>query len=94
MKKKKRQQLEYWKHAELTPEQVADQERRFALYEEYGIPFGQLDGGDYYYGEIPSTQKQADRDEAQWMIITNKEIPEDLKERLLQYKREDEANKC
>ena len=67
-----------------TEEQIAETERRENLYEYYGIPYGVFDGEE----KVDSNEIEKDRTEAQILIMQGKEIPKDLEERLLRYKKE------
>jgi len=76
--------------AELTNEQYEQRNKKFKLYEKYGIPYGTFDGTPEI--DIQSFQKDKDRQTAISLIMQGKEIPEDLK-KLLHYKQEDEIRK-
>jgi hypothetical protein len=55
--------------------------KRQELSEYYGVPFGVFDSYD------EDKQESEDKAKAQALILEGKEIPDDLKERLLQYKK-------
>jgi len=71
-----------------TPEQGEQEERKFALYDTYGIPYGIFDGEQYL------TQKDKDRSKAMLLIMQGKDLPEELKKKLLKYKKADEIQLC
>lgn len=60
------------------------QEYKFSMYDLYGIPYGILDGEQDGEGNI--IEKERDYDKARVLIMQCKRLPEDLKQRLLQYK--------
>lgn len=62
------------------------QDYKFSMYDLYGIPYGILDGEQDGEGNI--TEKERDYDKARILIMQGKDLPEDLKQRLLQYKGE------
>ena len=64
-----------------------EQEKRFSLYEYYGIPYGYLCGGGIDEGTYFSNPKNVDRNAARLLIMQDKPIPKDLEERLFKYKR-------
>ena len=64
-----------------------EQEKRFSLYEYYGIPNGYFCGGGIDEGTYFSNPKNVDRNAARLLIMQNKPIPKDLEERLFKYKR-------
>lgn len=69
-----------------TPEQIEDMEKKFALYEYYGIPYAMFD-------EIKTDDIiEKDRMKAILMIMQGIAIPKDLEERLLKYKEGDKNN--
>lgn len=70
-----------------TDEQIKAQEYKFNMYEVYGIPYGILD--NKHEGEQHRSKKDRDRDSARILIMQGKDLPEDLKKRLLQYKQQD-----
>lgn len=63
-----------------------EQERRFSLYEYYGIETGVIYDTPYGEGNIFETQEEIDKREVRTLIISNEELPKDLAERLLGYK--------
>ena len=63
-----------------------EQERRFRLYEYYGLKTGVIYDPPYGEGNIFETQEEIDKREARQLILGNKELPKDLAERLLGYK--------
>ena len=83
--------LPFGREIVLTDEQQAQQKRKFDLYDEYGIPYGIFDGT--HVGEQFRSQKDKDRDAARILIMQGKDIPEDLKERLLSYKNQEQKMK-
>lgn len=76
-------------YLERTQEQIDEQERKFKLYDYYGIPYGILDGG--HDCSCMDMQKEIDREDARLLIMQGKEIPRDLEDKLMRYKLEDEA---
>jgi hypothetical protein len=64
-----------------TEEEIKLNIKRQELSEYYGVPFGVFDSYDEDKQEIK------DKAYAQALILEGKEIPDDLKERLLQYKK-------
>lgn len=60
--------------------ELEEREKRFRLYEKYGIPYGVFDG------EEEDCFIEADRQMAVYYIVSGQEIPKDLEERLLNSK--------
>lgn len=81
------QYLPFGREIIMTNEQIAHQDNMFNMYETYGIPYGILDSE--YDGEQYISAKDKDRETARMLITQHKEIPNDLKERLLQYKKQE-----
>lgn len=71
-----------------TEEQLKEQDRKFRLYEMYGIPYGMLDSSKSYELE-DSIVVTEDRAKARLLIMQGLEIPEELKNRLLKYKQQE-----
>ena len=67
-----------------TDEQVRERNAKFAKYEAYGIPYGILDDT---HGEGKRTSIDKDREQARLLIMQGKNLPKDLEERLLKYKK-------
>lgn len=63
-----------------------EQERRFSLYEYYGIETGIIYDPPYGEGNVFESQEEIDKREARKLILGNKKLPKDLAERLLGYK--------
>ena len=70
-------------------EEIKMTEEKEKLYEYYGIPYGVIDGSEKEEKDI---EIEKDRTTAQILIMQGKEIPEDLKNRLLQYKEREKRN--
>lgn len=70
-------------------EEIKMTEEKEKLYEYYGIPYGVIDGSEKEEKDI---EIEKDRTTAQILIKQGKEIPEDLKNRLLQYKEHEKRN--
>lgn len=70
----------------LTAEQREQQDRKFELYDYYGIPYGMLDNDN----DIEISQKEIDREDARLLLMQGKKIPKDLEIRLLRYKQNDQ----
>lgn len=73
-----------------TDEQIKDMDRKFELYDYYGIPYGIFDD------TRQDINVERDRTTAKLMIMQGIAIPEDLEKRLLEYKDADmrEKQKC
>ena len=67
-------------YKERTQEDIMEQERRFKLYEYYGIPYGIFDDVD------EKSDVEADREWARHLIMQGLDIPKELEERVLKYK--------
>lgn len=74
-----------------TQEQVKDQQLKFQKYDYYGIPYGYFDTSEE--GEGYKSKKEIDREKARLLILSGKNIPKDLEIRLLQYKKQELAEK-
>lgn len=70
-----------------TDEQIKDMDRKFELYDYYGIPYGIFDDARL------DINVEKDRTAAKLMIMQGITIPEDLKKRLLEYKDADKRDK-
>lgn len=84
------QYLPYGKKIVPTQAQMEQQTLKFQQYEYYGIPYDYFDGAE---GEGYKSQKDVDREKARLLILSGKEIPEDLATRLLQYKQNENVKK-
>lgn len=72
---------------ERTQQEKDEEERKIAYARSLGIPL------DYFDKDIEENeQKERDRWKALYYIEIGEDIPEDLMERLLEYKREDEIS--
>lgn len=69
-----------------TKEEINAQKRKFELYDYYGIPYGQIDDS-----KEAETQKDLDRLQASIYIMKGEEVPQELAERLLKYKENNEG---
>lgn len=70
-----------------TDEQIKDMDRKFELYDYYGIPYGIFD-------DIrQDINVEKDRTTAKLLIMQGIAIPEDLEKRLLEYKDADMRDK-
>lgn len=78
------QYLPFGKQITATKEQQKFQDDKFKLYEMYGIPYGYIDNDRL--GEQYGSEKDDDRELARMLIMMGKELPDELKERLLKYK--------
>lgn len=70
-----------------TDEQIKDMDRKFELYDYYGIPYGIFDDARL------DINVEKDRTAAKLMIMQGITIPEDLEKRLLEYKDADKRDK-
>lgn len=77
--------LPYGKELIPTEEQIEQQQIKFKRYNYYGVPYGEFDGNDYGEGRL--SQKDKDIEQARILIMAGKEIPKDLENRLLEYKK-------
>lgn len=77
--------LPYGKELIPTEEQIEQQQIKFKRYNYYGIHYGEFDGNDYGEGRL--SQKDKDIEQARILIMAGKEIPKDLENRLLEYKK-------
>lgn len=68
-----------------TDEQIQKRDVIFEQYEMYGIPYGVLDAT---CGEGKRTEIEKDREAARLLIMQGRDIPQDLRTRLIQYKNE------
>ena len=73
---------------ERTQQEKDEEERKIAYARSLGIPLDCFDAGI----EEEDEQKERDRWKALYYIEIGEDIPEDLMERLLEYKREDEIS--
>lgn len=73
-------------HKPQTKEQILATENREKLYEYYGIPYGVFDN---LSKNIENTNIEKDRITVQILIMRGEKIPEDLEQRLLTYKKQD-----
>ena len=65
-----------------TEKEIEAQEARELQYDFFGIPHDIFDGDEH------DDQRDKDYEEAHYLIMVGKQLPEDLKERLLIYKKE------
>lgn len=76
-------------YKEQTSEQIKKQTEKFRLYDYYGIPYGIFDES-----QITENNKiESDREKARLMIMKGEDIPKELAEQLLKYKKENLYNK-
>lgn len=75
-------------------EKLAQQSKlRFELYDYYGITYGGFDtDGDAGEGFFLS-EKQQDRERARTLILGMQDIPNELADRLLKYKEQDQKER-
>lgn len=75
----------------LDREKLAQQSKlRFRLYDYYGIPYGCFDTDGDAGEELLFSEKQQDRERARTLILGMQDIPNELADRLLKYKEQDQ----
>ena len=71
-----------------TQEYILAQKKKFEAYDYYGIPYGIFDNNDE--SMLVQSQREKDIEDARLLILEGKQLPEELGNRILNYKKQNQ----